>query len=476
VKILQAGQRGGPTEFLTQEFYALGDNYCSLGQSYSYYETLTDQGLEIARGVLTALRDIVLNGEILSQFGHEPGLQTSLLRFDSAGSALRAAPVLFAPNTIRQTPPSQVVFHTSVGGSDFEFPLSFGDREDIPNRINAVIGYNGTGKTRLLGNLAMVASADQMERQELKFIQQYGRLSDETDSPPRYGAIITISYSAFDTFPLPREPRQVANRDRPSSTGESFGHVYIGLRQRTAEAEQIAVAIGAGDRESEHISILKSSSDLRDDFQRAVDNGMGSPEDRRRALLLQVLTQLRREPSFQRLTLNDFVSNRLDDLTEQFARSSTGHKIVLTILVRLIDHIQTNSLVLIDEPESHLHPPLLATLLRCIGGILREYESYAVVATHSPVVLQEIPARYVRILRRFGERTVVQEPTLETLGDNIGTLTRSIFDLDNSAMDYHSALRALARRGAIEEIETYLGHPLGAQTLAFIMNEQAGLE
>ena len=34
------------------------------------------------------------------------------------------------------------------------------EQPHFPGRINAIIGYNGTGKTQLLANLALVANAD----------------------------------------------------------------------------------------------------------------------------------------------------------------------------------------------------------------------------------------------------------------------------------------------------------------------------
>ncbi|MFD7630846.1 AAA family ATPase [Streptomyces sp. NPDC059851] len=58
----------------------------------------------------------------------------------------------------------------------------------------------------------------------------------------------------------------------------------------------------------------------------------------------------------------------------------------------LIEHVAERSLVLIDEPESHLHPPLLASFIQTLSRLLTERNGVAVVATHSPpVVLQEVP-------------------------------------------------------------------------------------
>jgi predicted ATP-dependent endonuclease of OLD family len=39
-------------------------------------------------------------------------------------------------------------------------------------------------------------------------------------------------------------------------------------------------------------------------------------------------------------------------------------------VTQLAAHLRTRSLVLIDEPETHLHPPLVAALLRAIQALL----------------------------------------------------------------------------------------------------------
>ncbi len=39
---------------------------------------------------------------------------------------------------------------------------------------------------------------------------------------------------------------------------------------------------------------------------------------------------------------------------------SSGHAIVLLTVTKLVARVEEKTLVLIDEPESHLHPPLLS--------------------------------------------------------------------------------------------------------------------
>ena len=141
---------------------------------------------------------------------------------------------------------------------------------------------------------------------------------------------------------------------------------------------------------------------------------------------------------------------------------------MLSVAAHLAAYLQKQSLVIFDEPEAHLHPPLLAALLKCIRIALDRQYSYAVVATHSPVVLQETPAKFVRIMRRLGNSTSISTPSNETFGENIGILTRDVFDLNTSDTDFHETLSKLAEDLNVVEIEQLFGRSLGFQSRSYI--------
>ncbi|MEU7116165.1 AAA family ATPase [Streptomyces sp. NPDC046182] len=49
------------------------------------------------------------------------------------------------------------------------------------------------------------------------------------------------------------------------------------------------------------------------------------------------------------------------ELKSIFLELSSGHAIVLLTVAKLVQVVAEQSIVLIDEPEAHLHPPLLAS-------------------------------------------------------------------------------------------------------------------
>lgn len=126
---------------------------------------------------------------------------------------------------------------------------------------------------------------------------------------------------------------------------------------------------------------------------------------------------------------------------------SSGHKIVLLTLTRLVETVSEQSLVLIDEPEAHLHPPLLSAFVRALSDLLVDRNAIALIATHSPVVLQEVPRSCVSKLRREGAEVAVEPPAIETFGENVGVLTREVFGLEVTRSGFHLLLSQAVDRG-----------------------------
>lgn len=65
--------------------------------------------------------------------------------------------------------------------------------------------------------------------------------------------------------------------------------------------------------------------------------------------------------------LNKQDENEFKDIAGRvFKNLSSGHKIVLLTITRLVESMEERSLVFLDEPEAHLHPPLLSAFIRSL--------------------------------------------------------------------------------------------------------------
>jgi Transposase DDE domain group 1/AAA domain, putative AbiEii toxin, Type IV TA system len=427
VKILHRDQTGGRTPLPGTSFNSfLYADYCSLGQSYSYYELLHDVGEAVYKPYLEGMCDAVYTPEILKAFKDTDGFTTSLLRFDGAERALEDGGVLFerrAPDAA----PAALDFAYRFPGVTTTVTLNVLGGGLLPKRLAVVIGYNGSGKTRLLANLARLTCADRFEAEEEAFIHEVGEFIGRR---PQFGSIISVSYSAFDDFAVP---------EGVGSRATALNYVYCGLRRLKSPApdepnlDDPVTASGASFGGTQ----LKTFEEVADEFHAARARGLQPDRNR---LLTSATDTLFNDPSFGTIVELPDILDPGDEWIAAFAALSAGHKIVLNIVVQLCAFMQPRSLVLLDEPELHLHPPLVAAFLRAIGVTLERYNSFAIVATHSPVVLQEVPSPNVTVLRRSFDEINVEQPDSETFAENIGLLTRRVFSLDSSATDYEGTL------------------------------------
>jgi predicted ATP-dependent endonuclease of OLD family len=132
---------------------------------------------------------------------------------------------------------------------------------------------------------------------------------------------------------------------------------------------------------------------------------------------------------------------------------STGQIIVLALFTDLLANVEEQSLFLCDEPESYLHPTLLSTFLRLMHSVLDTYDSYAIIATHSPIVVQEVPSRNIRVFEREGMIPIQAEIGSESFGENLTELVDRVFRVNEDDKNYKTILRTLADNYSDEEIE-----------------------
>jgi len=152
-----------------------------------------------------------------------------------------------------------------------------------------------------------------------------------------------------------------------------------------------------------------------------------------------------------------------------FKNLSSGHQIVLLTITRLVESVEERTLVLLDEPESHLHPPLLSAFVRSLSELLVYRNGVAIIATHSPVILQEVPKNSVWKLRRNGAEAIAERPEIETFGENVGTLTREVFGLEVTQSGFHKLLQdAVNQNQNFEQTMQMFGNELGSEARAIL--------
>jgi predicted ATPase len=434
-------QPGFRSPAIPSEFGELGREFFSLGQDTSYYEALTGLGENFREQFLQAINDIAHDGNLRLRAEREKVTAVSLLR-DVPLRTVRDQFARLARGDASLTPYD---FSFRIGVKDKPTSLRFSVKPNSqpPTNIHVLIGRNGVGKSTALNTMA---------RTIVQLSQQSEDAGNEHLFFKQVSNVVSVSFSAFDQFaPLGN------SRDRT----KRLAYHYIGLKKMGAKAADDAP-----------LSDTKSSAAIAREMSDSLKTCLAGAA--RHGRLVRAVGLLESDPIFAESGFGDLIREEdtdtvLEELPGIFGRFSSGHKIVLLTITKLVETVEEKSLVLIDEPEAHLHPPLLSAFVRALSDLLTNRNGMAVVATHSPVVLQEVPRSCVLKMHRWGDELSVERPTLETFGENVGTLTDEIFGLEVTATGFHKMLAEISSEAPnYESALERLGEQLGAEGRAML--------
>lgn len=445
---VKIGQFGMETDqrrpALPHSFEALDDRFFSIGQDATYYEGLDELGSDLRQEILTSLRDAALDLELFERALREHVTRTSLLRSVS-------------PVTVRSQFHRLALGHASLTEYDFRYTAPKGKSSDIPplefefhvepdsqppTNIHVLIGRNGVGKTRILWLMSRALVA---KKQSLLTTGVFS--SDALKGEERlFANLVSVTFSAFDPFqPLPEE-QDATKRVR---------YAYVGLQRGMSEKNKPQSP--------------KSPRLLAKEFVEGATRcrRTGRIDRWRRSLEALETDPLFSEADVKALADLEDSQKWRSKATKLFKKLSSGHKVVLLTITRLVEEVDERTLVLLDEPEAHLHPPLLSALVRALSNLLVERNGVAIIATHSPVVLQEVPRTCVWKLRRTGAYAYAERPEIETFGENVGVLTSEAFGLEVTESGFHQLLKDAVETGdTYEEILQRFDEQLGAEANA----------
>ncbi|MEA4512742.1 AAA family ATPase [Klebsiella pneumoniae] len=124
---------------------------------------------------------------------------------------------------------------------------------------------------------------------------------------------------------------------------------------------------------------------------------------------------------------------------------SSGQNTFLIKTLSILMTIETNSLVIVEEPENFLHPSLLISLMTILKKILTKTNSCCLISTHSPLVLRELPKEQVTIFNRHNNVTSHRSPTIETFGSDATELYHESFSELETDAAYRETIYTMAK-------------------------------
>lgn len=314
--------------------------------------------------------------------------------------------------------------------NEHDLSFRFDVNEDIlPRRFAVVIGENGVGKSQTLGNIARAALDGSKE------------LTDAAGGRPYLNRLLAFAPTSTTSSVFPsdrrRNPKVWYRRFALGHPGGTRGrYTTAELIMRLARSEEnigtrsrleiFLMAIAAID--SGHELGLRASRGYHTDFIHFGELLKGGEEERIERF---GAIDLRREP----VRIIDGLHYPLSSGEQSFLRFAA--------IVSL--YIENGTLVLLDEPETHLHPNFISQFVAVLDNLLKQTGSAAIISTHSVYFVRESFEDQVIVLRSETDRSVMAErPTLKTFGADVGSISYFVFGEDEPSRLALEAERRIA--------------------------------
>lgn len=421
-------------------FQSLNEQFFSLGQDEKYYTNLHSLHRDLRIAVVIAIQDMVYNANIYHRAVNENVTKVSLFRTVSP-SSVRGQFVRLLNGQSRLTKyhfQYSIPQSARIAGYTMDFEVV--PNSSPPTNVHILVGRNGVGKTHLLNNMVQAIVDDEAS---ITNVGSFANLIGDTVERELFAGVISVSFSAFDPFEPLTEKESLKIGVRYS---------YVGLKRDTNRGGKKGTP--------------KSHEMLVNDFSQSLRTCVTL---NRLEQWMDAIEMLSSDPLFEEIGLQErLLGYQGEDLENEarkiFRRMSSGHSVVLLTITKLIEKVEEKTLVLIDEPECHLHPPLLSAFTRTLSEIISHRNGVAIIATHSPVILQEVPKSCVWKLRRTGNQAGVERPERESFGENVSVLTNDIFGLEVTKSGYHQLLnKAIENSQSYEDVLAYFNNNLGSE-------------
>ncbi|MEG3123372.1 AAA family ATPase [Sphingomonas sp. GB1N7] len=406
----------------------------------AYRDIVAYLGSEIATKALIAMNEVVATDEGInsphwfrdakeSQIFKKGFLRSSeaFFAWANAGSMLYG---LEHEQVGRISDTFNIRFQLAGRPNEHDLSFRFDVNDDIlPRRFAVVIGENGVGKSQTLGNIAKAALDGRKD------------LTDADGGRPYLNRLLAFAPTSTTSSVFPndrrRNPKVWYRRFALGHPGGTRGrYTTAELIMRLARSEEnigtrsrlkiFLIAIAAID--SGHELGLRASRGYRADLIHIGDLMKGGEEERIERF---GAIDLRREP----VRIIDGLHYPLSSGEQSFLRFAAIASL----------YIENGTLVLLDEPETHLHPKFISQFVAVLDNLLEQTGSAAIISTHSVYFVRESFEDQVIVLRSEKDRSVMAErPTLKTFGADVGSISYFVFGEDEPSRLALEAERRIA--------------------------------
>ena len=476
-------------------------------QGYSQLAKWTRNYAEL-NSILLALNDVVWLSDSTSSSDIaylllQPSFSLGVLRSPAAYRAMRRGMRALQGRQIKELPETRKNFtfraqlHGFEGGMH-DLSVRFHDLGLLEDRIHCLIGVNGTGKTRLLREFVLSLGSIFGKTEHAYNRNPFEELS-EAISECEYDGPLYNRLLVFSTTPENRFPSSAASNSsfeyqyfNLTSIGTALSSRYdlnpltrlmIDLIRDQTLFPGVSLTRFALLKRTlrDHIDldmlylpvlpeVAQDSSTYQDEqgkyYVRALDIRRMNEQ---RHLLFTSAVDMARPMGFYVQT-NE--GNRIRRL-----HLSSGQYIFFHFALRLISSIDNGTQVIIDEPETHLHPNLICEFVTLLYTVLEATKSIALIATHSVYIVREVPTHCAHVFSFEQESNQVNigHVRMKTLGASIDSVSQAVFG-DSTARKYHEKFaQDVSKRDMLpEQLLAEYGSVLSPELLIEIRAMQSG--
>lgn len=372
--------------------------------------------------------------------------------------------------------------------NDHYISLKYVNSDIVDDRIHAFVGVNGSGKTRCLA--ALVSGLCQRTNYEVAHNRRSRLLSGSF--PSKYHPVssrIPLPLIQVEDLPvLPSVMVYSCDTDsrfpRSVSPFGAFSYQYANLHDiqtRPAHSDVRLLVNILRDEEllngkNTRATILRTSLESILPLEQLVlpmKESIPSHrtfEDKYGHSWVYV-DSIRGELKTLQLYANiDYDRKLAFYMDEEVRPLSSGENAMFRSCLHLVSFIKAGSLIILDEPETHLHPNWITLFIRFLYHVLSATKSIAIIATHSAYVVRELPTHCNHIFRLVGDRKIEISHVYErTLGASVSAISEYVFG-DSLVDAYHDEItKKLARSGqTFDEIVEEYGELLNIDLLSSI--------
>ncbi len=429
----------------------------------SYRKLVGGLGELRARGLLESINDLVVVGRSqspprwLDEVMNSKQFNFSFMRNSETFFALRNAESILGGLNAEDLAGISSQLHLSFKLSTFqnthEIDFRFENDGVLPKRIAVVIGKNGVGKSQSLAHI-------------VKFLldgDQDG-LRDPVNGRPIINRLLAVSSpgETYTTFPPPpRFPGQIKYRQIFLSRRQR-GNAELGLGRVLVELSRSEEKIKARGRWSFFCEAIRSIVPPEELYVRVKKAKENTPDWLQEPFPLSELQEGDSRRRLERWSAVDLQADVCRYIDGKPVPLSSGQLTFIRFAIQACLYIENGTLILCDEPETHLHPNFISQFVHLLDTLLIETGSFAILATHSPYLVRETPRSQVIVLRESKPKTIEVAPVrLKTLGANVGAISAFVFQDEPFGSSVSELVKRLTAKGVegwkeLESLESEL--------------------